>query len=137
MVKHQADQHKEVPLINASNRGSISAGSPAYFPFRDLSDRGPICTATSLLRKDLKLREYIGDPNANPKDQLIFVSVKHQIYETQRHGYTKQDIFSSIIRSVHSSLRLKSILEMRSNLTLAILMGYLQHHYEEKGSTDL
>ena len=28
---------------------------------------------------------------------------------------------------MHSGLRLKSILEMKSNLTFAILMGYLQH----------
>ena len=81
------------------------------------------------LRRDLKLRGCIGDHNANQNDQLSFVSVKHQIYEAQREGYSEHEIVSSVIRSMHSGLRLKSILEMKSNLTLATLKGYLQHHY--------
>lgn len=66
-ILEQTDQQKEVPLINNSMRGRIiiSAGGNAYFPLRDLSDRGTISTATSLLSKDLKLRRRIGDPNAN------------------------------------------------------------------------
>ena len=89
----------------------------------------------TLLRKDLKLRGCIGDPNVNQKDQLSFVSVKHQIYKAQRQSYTEDEIVNSVIRSMHSGLRLKSILEMKSNLTLAILIGYLQNHYKE--TTDL
>ena len=71
------------------------------------------------------------------KDRLSFLSVKHQIYEAQRQAHTEDQIFSSVIRSMHSGLRLKSILQMKSNLALATLMGYLQHSYEEKSSTDL
>lgn len=75
--------------------------------------------------------------NANHKDRLRFVSVKHQIHESQRQGYTEDETASSVIRSMYSSLRPKSILVMKSNLALATLIGYLQQHYEEKSSTDL
>ena len=44
---------------------------------------------------------------------------------------------SSVIRSMHSGLRLKSILVMKTNLIFATLIGYLQHHHDEKSSTDL
>ena len=51
----QADQQKEVSLSNTRKRGTISTGGNKYFTFWDLSDGGAIYTATSLLRKDLKL----------------------------------------------------------------------------------
>ena len=101
-ILKQADQQKEVTLPNTSKRGSINTGGNTYFSFRDLSDAGAISTATSLLRKDLKLRGCIGEPNVNQKDRLIFVSVKHHIYDAQRQGYTKDEIVSNIIRSMHS-----------------------------------
>ena len=75
--------------------------------------------------------------NANHKDRLRFVSVKHQIHEAQRQGFTEDETASSVIRSMYSGLRHKSILVMKSNLALATLIGYLQQHYEEKSSTDL
>ena len=61
--------------------------------------------------------------------------MKHQIHEAQRQGYTEDETASSVIRSMYSGLRPKSILVMKSNLALA--SGYLQQHYEEKSSTDL
>ena len=127
-ILEQTDQKKEVHLINTSKRGRINTVGNTFFPFRDLSDGGPISTTTSLLRKDLKLRDCIGDPDSNQKDRLSFVSVKHQIYEAQRQGYSEDEIASSVISSMHSGLKLKSILEMKSKLTIATLMGYLQHH---------
>ena len=119
----------EVPLTNTSKTGSINKGGNAFFFFRDLGDGDAFLAATNLLRRDLKLRGCIGDHNANQNDQLSFVSVKHQIYEAQREGYIEHEIVSSVIRSMHSGLRLKSILKMKSNLTLATLKGYLQHRY--------
>ena len=51
--------------------------------------------------------------------------------------FTEDEIVRSVIRSMHSGLRIKIILEMKSNLTLAKLMRYLEHSYEKKSSTDL
>ena len=76
-----------------------------------MGEGGIFSTATSLLRKDLKLRGRIGDLNANQIDRLSFFSAKHQIYEAQRQDYTKDEIAISVIRSMHSGLRLKSIFE--------------------------
>ena len=43
----------------------------------------------------------------------IFVGEKHQIYEAQRQWYTKDETVGSVIRSMRSSLRLKSNLDMK------------------------
>ena len=83
-ILEQADKWNEVSLTNITKRGGISIGSNKFFPFRYLTDEGTISTATSLSRKDLKLRACIGDPSANQKNELNFVSVKHQIYQAQR-----------------------------------------------------
>ena len=42
--------------------------------------------------------------------------MNHQIYETQRQDYTEDEIVSNVIRSMLSGLRLKRILEMKSNI---------------------
>ena len=51
--------------------------------------------------------------------------------------FTEDEIVRSVIRSMHSGLRIKIILEMKSNLTLAKLMRYLERNYEKKSSTGL
>ena len=76
----------------------------------------------------------MGDSNTDQKDWLSFVSVKYQIYEAQRQGYTDDDITISLVRSIHNDLPIKIILEIKSNLSLATRMGYLQHHYEKRVS---
>ena len=73
---------------------------------------------TSLLRKDFKLRGCIGDLNANQKDKLSFVSVKRQVLDAKEQGYGENEIVVAIVRAMHGSLRLKSILEMKDRLKL-------------------
>ena len=63
--------------------------------------------------------------------------MEHQIYKIGKLGYTEDEVFSSVIRNMRIDLRLKSILKMKSNLIVATLMEYLQHHHKEKRSADL
>ena len=67
-ILEEAGRQKKASLANTKERGSINAGGNSHFPFRNLSDRGAISTATNLLREDLKLRGCIGDPIVNQKD---------------------------------------------------------------------
>ena len=63
--------------------------------------------------------------------------VKYQICKVWRWGYTEDENVISVIRSIHSGLRVKSILEMKRNLAFATLIWYVKHHHKEKISTDL
>ena len=81
------------------------------FSVRDLGG------STGLLRRELQIRVCIGDPSQ--KDKLSYISVKHQINEARKQGYAHSEIINSIIRGMHSSLRLKSILEMKQNLDMS------------------
>lgn len=99
--------------------------------------RGLSGSRTSLFRKEWKMKGLIGDPNANQKDRLSFTSVKHQILEARKQGYLEEEIVAGVIRAMHSSLRLKSVLEMKSDLDLLTLMGHLTRHFNEKSTPDL
>ena len=97
-------------------RGIRSPDKPGKtYLFRDLS--ASASDPTRLLRKDWKLRGSIGHPHANQKDRISFISVKHQILEAMKQGYTKDEIKAGIIRSMHSASRLKNVLEMKSDWT--------------------
>ena len=117
-------------LLTYTNKGGrgTTLGN-GCFASRYLS---PISTVTSLLHKDFILRGSIGDSSTDQKDWLSFVNVKYQIYEAQRQGYTDDDIASSLMRSIHNDLPIKIIFEIKSNLSLATRMGYLQQHYEKR-----
>ena len=103
-ILDKAYQQKKILLAKTNKRGSISAGDKTSFLFQDLSDGGATSAATSPLRGDIKLTGYIGDPNANQKKQLSFVSTKYQIHEAQEQGYTEGEIVSSVIKNMHSGL---------------------------------
>ena len=91
--------------------------------------------SAGLLRRELRITGCIGDPSQ--KHKLSCICVKHQIYEARKQVYLNREIVNSIIRAMYSSLRLKSILEMKQNLDMPSLLNYLQHHYEEKSTPDL
>ena len=56
------------------------------------------------LRKDLKIREKIGE--AGQKDKMTYVSLVHQIKQAKRIDYTDQEITSTVISSSSPSLTL-------------------------------
>ena len=71
---------------------------------------------TSLLRKELKIKGQIGE--AHQRDKLTYVSLIHQINETQEAGYDGCEIVNTVIRAMSPSLTLRNVLETTSNLSL-------------------
>lgn len=119
--------------------GDVSAaikGKPTT-TFRDLGAVNDRTNILSLSRKEWKLKGCIGDPNANQRDKVSFFSVKSQVGDAVKQGYEEEEIVSAVIRAMHGSIRLKSVLEMKKDLDISSLLGYLQHHFSEKSSPDL
>ena len=111
---------------NADNDGQGNNFSPIL---RELNLR------ISLLRKELKIKGQIG--NANKKDKLTYVSIKHHTDEAQEAGYEESEIVSSVIRAMIPSLTLRNVLESTPNLSINQLLQYLEAHFAERNATDL
>ena len=131
-IKSKEEDYKK---LVEERRGSGKKEDAGNELFRGLGGDSNSAAVANLLRKEFRIKGCVGDPNQ--KDKLSLVSLKHQINTAKQSGYSEQEIVSGVIRSMHSSLRLKSILEMKKDLTLPTLLKYLQHHFEEKSSTDL
>ena len=91
--------------------------------------------SAALLRRELRGRGCVGDPSQ--KDKSRYNSVKHQISELRNQSYAGSEIINSIIRTMHSSSRLKCILEMKQNFDMPTLLDDLQHCCKEKSTPDI
>ena len=131
-IKSKEEDYKKLVEEKKGSGKKEEAGNDL---FRGLGGDNNSAAVANLLRKEFRIKGCVGDPNQ--KDKLSLVSLKHQINNAKQSGYSEQEIVSGVIRAMHSSLRLKSILEMKKDLTLPTLLKYLQHHFEEKSSTDL
>ena len=69
------------------------------------------------------------------KDGLSFVSLVRQIDTGIKSGYKETEIIEAVIRAVSPSLKLRSYLEMMSELSLSRLKQILRAHFKEKSAT--
>ena len=82
---------------------------------RGLRETATIVLA-NMLGKEKRIKGCIGDPNQNNK--LSFIRLKHQINHALQSSNTDKEVVSEVIWSMHSSLRLNNILEMKKDLIL-------------------
>ena len=87
-----------------------------------------------VLKRELKIHDQI---NGDFKDSLLFVSLVRQIETAVKAGYTESEVTESVIRAVSPSLKLRSYLEMVTDLSLARLRQILRAHYKQKSGTEL
>lgn len=87
------------------------------------------------IKKDYKIWGQIGD--CAQKDKLTYTNLLHQINAGLRKGYLETDIVEAVIRAITPGLPLRSMLETKSNLTLAELKTVLKGHYKEENTSDL
>ena len=80
---------------------------------RGLRETATIVLA-NMLGKEKRIKGCIGDPNQNNK--LSFIRLKYQINHALQSGNTDKEVVSEVIWSMHSSLRLNNILEMKKDL---------------------
>lgn len=131
-IREQNDRQREVTGTN--KRSSINTGGNKYFLFCDLKHRVQYPQPQVYYYVNIQnLGGTKRDVTANQKDLCQWEASNLRSAKT---GYTKDEIVASVIRSMHTDLRLKIILEKKNNLILGRLKGYLKRH-DEMSSTDL
>ena len=88
-----------------------------------------------VFKRDFKIFGTIGGDSH--KDSLSFVSLTRQIDTGVKSGYKETEVIEAVIRAVSPSLKLRSYLEMMSELTLPRLKQILRAHFKEKSATEL
>lgn len=87
------------------------------------------------LRREFRISGQIGE--AGQKDKLSYTGLMNQIETGQRKGHSETEIIEAVIRAVSPGLALRDLLEIKNNLTLAILKTILRGHYKVDSSSDL
>lgn len=90
---------------------------------------------SSGFRKDFKISGHVGESIS--RDTLSFSSLEHQIESGLRKGYPEVEVMEAVIHAVNPSLKLRSYLEGKADLTLATLIQILRAHYAENDATVL
>jgi len=89
----------------------------------------------SLLRREFKISGTIGGDST--KDKLSFVGLIRQIDSGLMKGYQEREIVDAVVRAISSGSKLKSYLEITTNITLPKLRQILRAHYQEKSVSEL
>ena len=110
---------------------SLTATSTNITPTTATTD---YATLKKVLRKDWKLKGSIGRPGE--KEKLTFSGLAYQINQAEKKGYEDDDICEEVIKGVTDDV-LRSLLEGKTNLTLAKLRKLLRSHFKEKDPTTL
>ena len=87
------------------------------------------------LRREFRIAGLIGE--AGQRDKLSYISLMNQIEAGQRKGHSQADIIEAVIRAVSPGLPLRDLLEIKRDLTIAILKTILRGHYRVASSSDL
>ncbi len=88
-----------------------------------------------VLKREFKISGTIG--GEHQKDSLSFVGLIRQIDSGLEKGYKEREIIEAVVRAVYSGSKLKSYLEMMTDITLQKLRQILRVHYQEKSGTEL
>ncbi len=99
------------------------------------SNKPPLLSPPSLLRREFKIAGQIGEPGQ--LDKLTYVSLTHQIDSGVEKGYSEREIVDAVIKSIspHSSLR-NYVLTLPDR-SLAKLRSILRVFFQEKTAADL
>ena len=84
-----------------------------------------------VLKRELKIHGQVNG------DGLSFVSLVRQIEAAVKAGYTESEVTESVLRAVSPSLKLRSYLEMVTDLSVARLRQILRAHYKQTSGTEL
>ena len=119
------------PTTNRNTTTNQNTTSNVITPTTATTDNA---TLKKVLRKDWKLKGSIGRPGE--KEKLTFSGLAYQINQAEKKGYDDDDICEEVIKAVTDDV-LRSLLEGKTNLTLAKLRKLLRSHFKEKDPTTL
>ena len=87
---------------------------------------------TSALRKDFKIEGKLG----RSKDSMSIITLKGQIAEGRRKGYTDEEICAAIKRAVVPG-EMKTILDSKTDTSLVEILIFIESVLKEKSSSEL
>lgn len=87
------------------------------------------------IRREFRICGQIGE--GGQRDKLSFTNLMHQIESGLRKGHGESEIIEAVIRAISPGLKLRDMLEIKSELTLPQLKTILKGHYKEDDTSDL
>ena len=88
----------------------------------------------AMVLKDLKLDGVIGAESE--KNKMSFTSLCYQIRNAQKLGHSEAAICNAILVAISPTNNLRTLFEMRPQLTINSMLSKLKNLYKEKDSTD-
>ncbi|XP_028251810.1 uncharacterized protein LOC114427792 [Parambassis ranga] len=87
------------------------------------------------IRREFRICGQIGE--GGQRDRLSYTNLLHQMENGLRKGHSESEIIEAVIRAISPGLKLRDMLEIKSDLTLSQLKTILKGHYREDDTSDL
>lgn len=95
----------------------------------------PVKVPEVTIRREFRICGQIGE--GGQRDKLSFTNLMHQIESGLRKGHGESEVIEAVIRAISPGLKLRDMLEIKTDLTLPQLKTILKGHYNEDDTSDL
>lgn len=87
------------------------------------------------IRREFRISGQIGE--TRQRDKLSYCNLLHQMENGLRKGHSEPEVIEAVIRAISPGLKLRDMLEIKTDLTLTQLKTILKGHYREDDTSDL
>lgn len=87
------------------------------------------------IRRDFRISGQIGE--GGQRDRLSYTNLLYQIENGLRKGHSEPEVIEAVIRAISPGLKIRDMLEIKTDLTLTQLKTILKGHYREDDTSDL
>lgn len=87
------------------------------------------------IRREFRISGQIGE--TRQRDKLSYTNLLHQMENGLRKGHSEAEVMEAVIRAISPGLKLRDMLEIKTDLTLTQLKTILKGHYREDDTSDL
>lgn len=87
------------------------------------------------IRREFRICGQIGE--GGQRDRLSYTNLLHQMENGLRKGHSESEVIEAVIRAINPGLKLRDMLEIKTDLTLTQLKTILKGHYREDDTSDL
>ncbi|CAI5684254.1 unnamed protein product [Oreochromis niloticus] len=87
------------------------------------------------IRREFRICGQIGEGGQH--DRLSYTNLLHQMENGLRKGHSESEVIEAVIRAINPGLRLRDMLEIKTDLTLTQLKTIMKGHYREDDTSDL
>lgn len=108
-----------------------------------MADAAPVPTQSThqgrvpevTIRREFRISGQIGE--GGQRDKLSYTNLLHQMESGLRKGHSESEVIEAVIRAISPGLKLRDMLELKTDLTLPQLKTILKGHYREDDTSDL